>query len=62
MASAADILVIDDDPAIRETVGEVLRERGHHVDRLDRGEEALERIGRARPVDLAIVDCRLPDL
>ena len=62
MASGADILVIDDDPVIRETVGEVLRERGHHVDPVDRGEDALERIGRARPVDLAIVDCRLPDI
>jgi PAS domain S-box-containing protein len=62
MASGADILVIDDDPLIRETVGDVLREQGHHVDRVDRGQDALARIGQARPVDLAIVDCRLPDI
>lgn len=62
MASGADILVIDDDPVIRETVGDVLREHGHHVDRVDRGQDALARIGQPRPVDLAIVDCRLPDI
>lgn len=62
MASGADILVIDDDPVIRETVGDVLREHGHHVDRVDRGRDALARIGQPRPVDLAIVDCRLPDI
>jgi PAS domain S-box-containing protein len=62
MASGADILVIDDDPVIRETVGDVLREHGHHVDRVDRGRDALTRIGQPRPVDLAIVDCRLPDI
>jgi PAS domain S-box-containing protein len=62
MVSGADILVIDDDPVIRETVGDVLREHGHHVDRVDRGQDALARIGQPRPVDLAIVDCRLPDI
>jgi len=45
MASGADILVIDDDPVIRETVGDVLQEHGHHVDRVDRGQDALARIG-----------------
>jgi PAS domain S-box-containing protein len=62
MSARADILVIDDDPAIRDAVGDVLREQGHHVDRVDRGQAALERIVRQRPVDLAIVDCRLPDI
>ncbi len=62
MASGADILVIDDDPVVRETVGDVLRDHGHHVDRVDRGQDALDRIGQPRPVDLAIVDCRLPDI
>ena len=62
MNARADILVIDDDPVIRDAVGDVLREQGHHVDRVDRGRAALERIVRQRPVDLAIVDCRLPDI
>src|SRR5260370_42610034 len=61
MASGADILVIDDDPVVRETVGDVLREHGHHVDRVDRGQDALTRVGQPRPGDLAIVHCRLPD-
>lgn len=62
MASGADILLIDDDPVVRETVGEVLREHGHHVDPVEGGEAALARFGRSRPVDLAIVDYRLPDI
>ena len=62
MSARADILVIDDDPVIRDTVGDVLREHGHHVDRVDRGRAALEWIIRQHPVDLAIVDCRLPDI
>jgi PAS domain S-box-containing protein len=62
MSTRADILVIDDDPMVREAVGDVLRNQGHHVDRVDRGKAALERIGRQRPVDLAIVDFKLPDI
>lgn len=62
MPTRADILVIDDDPVIRETVGDVLREHGHRVDRVDRGQAGLERIVRQRPVDLAIVDYKLPDI
>ncbi len=62
MSARADILVIDDDPAVRDTVGDVLREHGYNVDRVDRGRVGLERMERPRPVDLAIVDLKLPDI
>ena len=62
MSARADILVIDDDPMVRDAVGDVLQGLGHHVDRVDRGQAALDRIGRPRPVDLAIVDFKLPDI
>ena len=62
VGTPADILVIDDDPAVREAVGDVLRDHGHHVDRVDRGQAALERIGAAGRVDLAILDFKLPDI
>jgi two-component system, NtrC family, sensor histidine kinase HydH len=62
MSARADILVIDDDPAVRDAVGDVLREHGHNVDRVDRGRVGLERIDRSRLVDLAIVDLKLPDI
>lgn len=61
MGERADILVIDDDPRLCATVGDVLQHRGHRVRTAHRGQEALEHLGR-QPVDLAIVDFRLPDV
>ena len=61
MGDRADILVIDDDPRLCATVGDVLQHRGHRVRTAHRGQEALEHLGR-QPVDLAIVDFRLPDV
>ena len=61
MGERADILVIDDDPRLCATVGDVLQHRGHRVRTAYRGQEALEHLGQ-RPVDLAIVDFRLPDV
>lgn len=61
MGERADILVIDDDPRLCATVGDVLQHRGHRVRIAHRGQEALEHLGR-QPADLAIVDFRLPDV
>ena len=61
MGERADILVIDDDPRLCATVGDVLQHRGHRVRTAYRGREALEHLGQ-RPVDLAVVDFKLPDV
>ncbi len=62
MSARADILVIDDDPVIRDTVGDVLGSTVTTSIGWIAAGPRLEWIIRQHPVDLAIVDCRLPDI
>jgi DNA-binding response OmpR family regulator len=57
----AKILVVDDEPNIREVVGLYLRRAGHTVFPAADGEEALELFRRERP-DLVVLDLILPRL
>ncbi len=59
MAPVAKILVVDDEPNIREVVGLYLRRDGHAVISAADGEEALESFRRDRP-DLVVLDLMLP--
>ena len=62
MTQRADILVVDDDPGMLETLGDVLAREGHRVHAANRGSAALSRLIQSPPVDLAIVDFKLPDI
>ena len=53
------ILVVDDEPTIREVVGLYLRREGFEVESAADGEAALAAISRARP-DLVVLDLMLP--
>ena len=53
------ILVVEDDPLIREFVVEALRDEGHFVIHAANGEQALEWC-RKRIADVLITDIRLP--
>jgi DNA-binding response OmpR family regulator len=55
----ARILVIDDEPGLREYVRTVLETHGHQVDEASDGNKALEACARAVP-DLALVDLLMP--
>lgn len=55
----AKILVVDDEPNIREVVGLYLRRDGHDVTEAADGEEALDLYHRTRP-DLVVLDLMLP--
>ncbi len=55
------LLVIDDDPAFRDTLAETLRDLGHHVTEAVDGEDGLARFDAARP-DLVFLDLRMPGL
>lgn len=57
----AKILVVDDEPNIREVVGLYLRREGYIVVEAADGEEALELYWRHRP-DLVVLDLILPKL
>lgn len=54
------ILIVEDDPLVRETVVGELRERGYAVIECESGEEAL-RLLEERPVSLLFTDIRLLD-
>ncbi len=60
----ASILLMDDDPMIRELAGQMLTFLGHRVQAVSDGQEAVDRFGDAResgmPYDLVILDLTIP--
>jgi diguanylate cyclase (GGDEF)-like protein len=56
-----EILVVDDDPMVREVVVESIRAAGYDVDECGDGQEALDK-NAARAYDLIVTDMRLPGM
>jgi DNA-binding response OmpR family regulator len=61
MAGVAAILLVEDDPSVREAVSLALEGDGHRVETAVSGEEALGRWRRSRP-DLILLDVMLPKI
>lgn len=61
MASSDRLLIIDDDPAMRELLGECLAPLGYEIAFSNSGQQALESLAAA-PFTVAILDLMLPDL
>ncbi len=59
MSEGAHIVVVDDDPDVRETVAEYLRRNGFAVSEADGGGQ-LREVMAARPIDLALLDVNMP--
>jgi len=57
----AKILVIEDDPEIRELVVRLLKKEQFQVDEVDSGEQALQKLKKER-YDLLVLDWMLPGL
>ena len=55
------VLLVDDEPGIRETLAITLRASGYDIDTAADGEEALL-TASGRPPDLVVLDLGLPDL
>lgn len=55
------VLIVDDDPMIREALGDLLTDRGFQVGSAATGQDALARV-QVEPPEVAVVDLRLPDL
>jgi len=55
------VLVVDDEPMVRETLGQVLADEGYVVDLAVDGEAALELVHAARP-DAILLDLMMPGM
>jgi two-component system response regulator PilR (NtrC family) len=60
-ASAARILVVDDERSMREMLAILLRREGHDVVVAENGRRAIEYLDQ-RPFDLVVSDARMPDI
>lgn len=54
------ILLVDDDPLVRESTSWMLSDAGHDVHEAADGVEALEYLAASGPVDLLITDINMP--
>ena len=59
--SSLNVLIVDDEPRIREVVSTYLRCDGHQVATAASGREALEKF-RRQPFDLVVVDRVMPEM
>jgi CheY-like chemotaxis protein len=57
---ATDILVVDDDRDIRETLGEILLHEGYQVQTAENGARAVEIIHQGPAPDLVLLDLMMP--
>jgi DNA-binding response OmpR family regulator len=55
------ILIVDDEPMVRDTLGQVLVDEGYVVDTAVDGEDALDRVHEALP-DAILLDLRMPGM
>ena len=59
--SSLDILLVEDQETNRKIAMRMLRERGHHIDVAEDGDEAVTAVGRHR-YDLVLMDIRMPGM
>jgi CheY-like chemotaxis protein len=56
----SSILVVDDEPAIVETIAELLSWEGHSVVTANDGVQALEELRRGKGIDVLVLDFMMP--
>jgi CheY-like chemotaxis protein len=61
-ASPATILLVDDDPAVREVTAAMLEDLGYEVVEADDGAAALDLLARNGRIDLMLVDFSMPGM
>ena len=59
---AMKILVVDDEPAVRESLRRALELEGYVVELADDGESALDRLGGSAQADAVILDVLMPGI
>ena len=58
--SQPDVLVVDDDAEIRESIADLLRDEGYGTAVAAHGREALEQLRGGVPADLIVLDLMMP--
>ena len=56
------VLIVEDDPAVRDVVEYALSREGMETQTASDGEKALESLHAARPFDLVVLDVMLPGM
>lgn len=56
------ILLVDDDPVVRRSLGQMLEQLGHQVVTAEHGREALVRLDERRDIELLLTDLAMPVL
>lgn len=56
-----NILVVDDDANIRETINLILQQKGYSTETAENGREAIEKT-KTKYFNLALLDIKLPDM
>ncbi len=57
----ASILIVEDDTNIRETLSNILQQKGYNTDTAENGHEAIQK-SRTKFFNLALLDIKLPDM
>ena len=61
MEKSVNIMVVDDEEIVRDSLGSWLEEDGYHVEAVESGKKALERLP-AKEWDLMLVDLKMPGM
>src|SRR5258707_5923824 len=61
MTTRPHLLVVDDEPGIRESLSSILQDEGYHVESVASAEEALERASTGE-VEVILLDVWLPGM
>ncbi len=62
MSRAANILIVEDDAAMRQSCAKVFQLRGHNVTEASSAEEGLEQIRERRDIDVVLTDLKMPGM
>jgi two-component system, cell cycle sensor histidine kinase and response regulator CckA len=60
--AVANVLVVDDEEAIRHVVRYILEKRDYHVTEAGSGREAIALIDGGAPIDLLMADLAMPEM
>jgi len=61
MSSKTNILVVDDEEGMRETLGDVLEDKGYNVVLVEDGYKAIQRI-KQTPFSIIFMDVKMPGI